>query len=88
MSKLISLEKYDEHDRSSLRNLYNKINKHVRELESLGITADMYSVFLVPIVLSKLNENLIHEWIKTRWKGIQNLLIFLRRERECKIMLK
>ena len=82
VSKLISLTKYDENDNSSLRNLYNKINKHVRELESLGITADMYSVFLVPIVLSKLNEHLIHEWTKTKMKGIQNLIKFLKRELE------
>lgn len=54
----------------------------MRELDTLGITADSYSVFLVPIVLSKLSEKLIQDWSKSKRKGITELLLFIHEELE------
>ena len=68
VSKLINLESQNEKDGASLRVLYNRVNTHVRELESLGITAEMYSVFLVPIVLSKLSEEVRKMWTRKKQK--------------------
>ena len=82
VSKLINLEKQDEKDSSTLRVLYNKVTTHVRELEALEITAGMYSVFLVPIVSSKLTEDLLKMWLKRKQKGIDQLLKFIHEEVE------
>lgn len=82
VSKLINLEKQDEKDSSTLRVLYNKVTTHVRELEALEITAGMYSVFLVPIVSSKLTEDLRKMWLKRKQKGINQLLKFIHEEVE------
>ena len=82
VSKLINLEKQDEKDSSSLRTLYNQITKHVRELETLGITAEMYSIFLVPIVQSKLSEDIRKTWARAKEKGIKKLLELIQIEVE------
>lgn len=82
VSKLINLEKYDERNKTSLRVLFNKVNRHVRELETLNITSEMYSVFLVPIVLSKLSEELRKMWARSKKKGIANLLDLIQIEVE------
>ena len=81
VSKLISLEKQGK-DGMSLRMLYNKVITHVRELEGLDITSDMYSVFLVPIVTSKINEELRKQWIKRKERGIHKLMNFIYEEVE------
>ena len=39
---------------SQLRAVYDKIGVNVRGLEALGITADRYGSFLIPIIMSKL----------------------------------
>lgn len=82
VSKLINLDKQDEKDKSSLRILFNKVTKHVRELESLNITSEMYSVFLVPIVLSKLAEDIRKTWAREKEKGIEMLLKLIQSEVE------
>ena len=83
VSKLINLDKQKENDITSLRVLYNKVTRHVRELETLGITPNMYSIFLVPIVESKISETLRKSWKKRKEKGIKKLLEFIHEEVEC-----
>ena len=77
VSKLLSLPNQAD---TSLRELYTKIVSHVRSLEALGITAQSYSVFLVPIVKSKLNEDLRKELTKNKIKDIKALLLQLKEE--------
>ena len=57
--KLINLKKVNEEDSDSLESLYNNIIKHIRQLESLGVTPDMYSVFLVPIIKVVVSDEII-----------------------------
>ena len=82
--KLINLKKVNEEDSDSLESLYNNIIKHIRQLESLGVTPDMYSVFLVPIILSKLTAKIIQEWLRTRREGIHKLMSFIHKELSAK----
>ena len=77
VSKLLSLPNQAD---TSLRELYTKIVSHVRSLEALGITAQSYSVFLVPIVKSKLNEDLRKDLTKNKIKDIKALLVQLKEE--------
>ena len=62
VSKLLNLEVRENLDKSSLRILFNKVKTHVRQLEVLEITAEQYSIFLVPIVLSKITHHLRVQW--------------------------
>ena len=80
VSKLLSLPKQSNYQ--SLRDLYNKVTTHVRSLDALDITADQYSIFLVPIVMSKLSETLRKEIIKQKPKDITELLAELKEEVE------
>lgn len=81
VSKLLNLEVKENLDKSSLRILYNKVKTHVRSLEVLDINAEQYSIFLVPIVLSKLTHNLRKEWGKSKEDdNIEALLEFIERE--------
>lgn len=79
VSKLINLDKQKKGEVKSLRKLYNEVTIHVRALEALEIHPDQYSIFLVPIVLSKVNEDINIDWAKTKSESnIDVLLEFLK----------
>ena len=80
VSKLLNLPK--QSSPQSLRELYNSITTHVRSLDALGITSEMYSVFLVPIVKSKLSEGLRKDVTKKKITEIEELLKELKVEVE------
>ena len=82
VSKLLNLEVKENPDKNALRILFNKVKTHVRSLEVLNITAAQYSVFLVPIVLSKLTHLLRVQWGKTKQENIVELLDFMQSEIE------
>ena len=78
VSKLLNLEVKENLDKGSLRILFNKVQTHVRSLEVLGISSDQFSIFLVPIVLSKLSHYLRVEWGKYKNReDLKELLEYL-----------
>ena len=54
MDSLIKLEKVSGSKASSLRNLYDKIESHLRSLLSLGVNSEYYGPMLIPIIVNKL----------------------------------
>ena len=78
VSKLLNLP--SQTTPQSLRNLYTSISAHVRSLEALGVTSESYSIFLVPIVKSKLNDKLRKEVTRKKIKDITELLHELKEE--------
>jgi len=50
---------------SALRVLQDRLQIHVRSLDSLGITMDKYGILLTPVVVSCLPEELKIEWSRT-----------------------
>ncbi|XP_043199674.1 uncharacterized protein LOC122369203 [Amphibalanus amphitrite] len=48
----------------SLRSLIDNVLIHVRSLSALEVTGDKYGIFLVPMILSKLNPDLRMEWAR------------------------
>lgn len=81
VSKLLNLEVKENLDKNALRILYNKVQTHVRSLEVLGISSDQYSIFLVPIVLSKLTHYIRVEWGKVKQnEDIDELLVFMNKQ--------
>ena len=59
MNKLLNLSNSGNlNDLKYLRELYNNIDTQVRSLTSLGMDPDSYGPMLIPVVMSKLPENL------------------------------
>ena len=59
MNKLLDLSNSGNlDDLKYLRQLYNNIDTQVRSLTSLGMDSDSYGLMLIPVVMSKLPENL------------------------------
>ena len=80
VSKLLSLPV--QSGPQTLKELYNSVSIHVRSLNALGIDSEQYSVFLVPIVKSKLSETLRKELARNKIKDINDLLEHLKKEVE------
>ena len=66
----------DNKDVAKLQELYNKINTNVRNLKSLGTTSESFGPVLIPVILTKIPENLRLDLIlrktHTRVIGILN----------------
>ena len=74
---------------SELRELQEKLNCHIRSLESLDVTADRYGVILTPMILSCLPYNIRLEWARQDRRQLSDevfnldfLMKFLKREIE------
>ena len=74
-------------DKPSLRSVYDKITVHSRGLESLGVNLDHYGTLLIPLILSKLpNEvrlRMARAHLGEVWK-IQDLLAMIKTEVEAR----
>jgi hypothetical protein len=75
--------------------LYDRLESHLRSLESLGMTGDKYAAFLFPLVESSLPEDMIRVWLRTATRAadadtsrhvyserLDQLLLFLKNEVE------
>ena len=80
ISKLLNVEKYN--GKGSLRPIYNKLRTNIRALESLGVKTEDHSLFLIPIVCSKISRDLNKKWYKKNDESINNLLQFIQDEVE------
>ena len=81
VSKLLNLPK--QTSPQSLKELYNGITTNVRSLDALGVGAESYSIFLVPIVKSKLDDKLRQEIQRKKIKDITELIMELKIEVEA-----
>ena len=52
-------------NRISPQQLYDRLESHLRSLESLGMTGDKYAAFLFPLVESSLPEDLLRVWLRS-----------------------
>ena len=58
MEELLKLQACQKDKASQIRYVYDKINVHVRGLEALGITSDQYRSLLIPIIISRLPQEI------------------------------
>lgn len=71
-----------------LTTLYDKMNAQLRALESLGVTKEKYSAFILPMVESALPQDILKVWERntshtnSMEDELNNLLSFLQREVE------
>ena len=87
MEELLKLPSCSTSERSnSLRFVYDKISVHIRGLSSLGVASDQYGGLLIPVVMSKLpNEirvRIARETTSAVWK-IEELMDVIKREVEA-----
>ena len=70
---------------SNLWKLQDELLSHIRSLESLGIRGEDYGVFLTPVILSRLPNDIRMEWARDgagKESNLEWLLEFLRKEIE------
>ena len=84
ISKLLMLNQLkDSKDIKALRNLLNSIRTHLRSLTALKVNVSDHSIFVVPIILSKLPIELSVRWSKRKVKpDIDKLLDMVQAEVE------
>ena len=58
MEELLKLQACPKDKASQIRYVYDKINVHVRGLEALGVTSDQYRSLLIPIIISRLPQEI------------------------------
>jgi len=70
---------------ATLWKIRDDLNVHIRCLETLGVSGDKYGIFLTPLVLSKLPQEIRMEWAREgegKERDLVWLLEFLKREIE------
>ena len=75
ISKLLTIERHD--GQGSIRSIYNQVRTHIRSLESLDVITEQYSLFLVPIVLSKFSKELNKRWYKPSKENKESITYLL-----------
>lgn len=87
MDEILKLQPCSSDRPSSLRFLYDKLSVHVRGLSSLGVTAQEYGSLLIPIIMSKLPNEIRLEIARKSttevWK-IEELLETIKGEIEAR----
>ncbi|GFY06302.1 integrase catalytic domain-containing protein [Trichonephila clavipes] len=80
---------------SNIYYLYDKLESHLRSLESIGLTSEKYEAILFPLLESCIPEELMKVWLRNPTQSsaeneltgdygnkLKNLLCFLKREIE------
>ena len=87
MDELIKLQPSHNDRPASLRYIYDRISVHVRGLASLGISTEQYGSLLIPVVMSKLPNEIRLEVARNStdeiWK-IEDLLQTIKKEVEAR----
>jgi len=58
MDELLKVPTCTSERAASLRQVYDKINVHIRGLASLGIDSDQYGSLLIPVIMSKISSEM------------------------------
>jgi hypothetical protein len=88
MDKLLKLPTCNGRDSSQLRLIYDQVSVNVRGLiESLGVKAEQYGSLLIPVIMSKLPEDVRMQIARNSsnevWK-IEDLLKLIKQEVEAR----
>ena len=58
MDELLKIQACTSERPGALRQVYDKINIHVRGLNSLGINSEQYGSLLIPVIMTKVSNNM------------------------------
>ena len=87
MDQLLKIKACEGENIKQLRSVYDQINIHIRGLEALGVTADQYGSLLVPIVMSRLPNQISLQIVRHTSQDVWTLgelLDLLRKEVEAR----
>ena len=87
MDQLLKIKACEGENIKQLRSVYDQINIHIRGLEALGVTADQYASLLVPIVMSRLPNQISLQIVRHTSQDVWilgELLDLLRKEVEAR----
>ena len=54
MEELLKLQNCPNQNATQLRQIYDKINIHVRGLEALDVTSDQYGSLMIPVIMARI----------------------------------
>ncbi len=87
MDNLLKMPNCTGMDTSQLRSVYDRVSVNVRGLESLGVKAEQYGMLLIPVIMSKLPEDVRMQIARNTsnevWK-IDDLLNLIKHEVEAR----
>lgn len=58
MDKLLKIQACTSEQPTDLRQVYDKINIHVRGLTSLGVNSEQYGSLLIPVIMTKISNDM------------------------------
>ena len=73
MDKLLKLPNCVGDKASSLRLIYDKITVHLRGLRTLGIHSKQYGSLLIPVIMSKVPNDIRLRMAHENWGGVWDL---------------
>ena len=89
MQALLNLQNHKNETVGQLRAIYDNINVHVRGLESLGISSGRYGSLLVPVIMSRMLEEISLQVARKTsediWR-IDEIMDIIRKEIEAREM--
>lgn len=87
--KLVLQNVLDKQSKMSLQSLYDKLESHLRAIDSLGVTTEKCAAMLFPLVESCMPEDLLRAWQRSTLhtgdepkSRLENLMRFMRSEVE------
>ena len=88
MDSLLKLERVtSDRDIVKVRMVFDKIESHVRSLQAMGITAEMYGSLLIPVIMEKIPDEfrlMISRRLKSERWDIKELIAIFKEELEAR----
>ena len=91
MQSLLNLQSFQNDKISDLRVIYDTIMVHVRGLESLGVSSEKYGSLLVPVIISRMPEEIALEVARKTTENvwdIKDIMNIIRKEIEAREVSK
>ena len=91
MQSLLNLQSFQNDKISDLRVIYDTIMVHVRGLESLGVSSEKYGSLLVPVIISRMPEEIALEVARKTTENvwdIKDIMDIIRKEIEAREVSK
>ena len=73
MQSLLKLQSFQNDKLSDIRSIYDTIMVHVRGLESLGVSSEKYGSLLVPVIISRMPEDIALQVARKTSEDVWNI---------------
>ena len=73
MNALLKLKEHPNESTDQLRKIYDKINVHVRGLDSMGMSPESYGNLLIPIIMSRMPKEIAMQVARSTSEEVWNI---------------